>query len=818
MVDRGHDRRPHLMIPGRGSAEPFTSPAAGGSKFRTIPVNRDAHGKALQRQLAAIHAEIERRRATGVPQGVDAPRGFHLEFESPPGFALRLQSLESASTGIELVSTRREHDREFATVFVPQGKLAFFVKRVEKYLTELHKKSGRPKNQDLIESIAEIRVAVAESFWTDAPELLPQRDAIVWWEVWLRGSPDQVLDHFLRVAHAGNIDVAEERQVFPERTVVLARASLQQFAASLPLLDVLAELRRVKQIGGYFMRLDRGEQADWARELLGRLQAPPVAAPAVTILDTGVSRAHPLLAPLLDANDAHAWKPVWGTHDHHGHGTEMAGIGAFGDLTNALLSNQPLVLGHRLESVKIVPPIGANPPRLYGRVTADAAALVEIQAPARRRVFSLAITADALDRGEPTAWSSEIDKLSAAVDGGERRLFFVAAGNMQIGAGLNYPIENYTESVQDPAQAWNALTVGAHTELVELDDPAYRGWSCVAPPGGIGPTSSTSCAWHSDWPIKPDIVMEGGNKAISSGRTQASYVDSLSLLTTYHDHATRLFTSTGETSAATAGAARYAAMISAMYPTMWPETVRALLVDSAEWTEPMRREIAAAQNTRALAFALRSFGFGVPDLERALWSASNSLTLITQDDLQPFTGKRSKDMKLHQLPWPRAELEQLGATEVELRVTLSYFIEPNPARRGWKDRHRYASHGLRFAVQKPAETPEKLRKRINKDARGAEDGKFGAEGDSDGWLLKPNLRAHGSLHHDRWRGTAAELARREHVAVYPVIGWWRERVALRRSESRARYALVVSIRTPPTPVDIYQAVVNRIGVAIPITT
>src|SRR6185436_5211621 len=152
---------------------------------------------------------------------------------------------------------------------------------------------------------------------------------------------------------------------------------------------------------------------------------------------------------------------------------------------------------------------------------------------------------------------------------------------------------------------------------------------------------------------------------------------------------------------------------------------------------------------------------------------------------------------VHALPWPKAVLEGLGETPVRLRVTLSYFIEPNPARRGWKNRHRYASHGLRFAVQKPAESVTNLRKRVNKDARDEEEG-LGADGDADGWCLKPNLRGKGSLHHDRWRGTAAELAQRSHVAVYPVIGWWRERQALGRSESRARYALVVTIRTPPT--------------------
>jgi hypothetical protein len=77
------------------------------------------------------------------------------------------------------------------------------------------------------------------------------------------------------------------------------------------------------------------------------------------------------------------------------------------------------------------------------------------------------------------------------------------------------------------------------------------------------------------------------------------------------------------------------------------------------------------------------------------------------------------------------------------------------------------------------------------------------------------LRGKGSLHHDRWVGTAADLATREHIAVYPVIGWWRERLSLERSESRARYALIVTIRTPSTTVDIYQPVEVQIRTRVP---
>ena len=46
-------------------------------------------------------------------------------------------------------------------------------------------------------------------------------------------------------------------------------------------------------------------------------------------------------------------------------------------------------------------------------------------------------------------------------------------------------------------------------------------------------------------------------------------------------------------------------------------------------------------------------------------------------------------------------LEELGENDVRMRVTLSYFVEPNPPRRGYVARHQYASHGLRFSVRRP---------------------------------------------------------------------------------------------------------------------
>ncbi len=49
------------------------------------------------------------------------------------------------------------------------------------------------------------------------------------------------------------------------------------------------------------------------------------------------------------------------------------------------------------------------------------------------------------------------------------------------------------------------------------------------------------------------------------------------------------------------------------------------------------------------------------------------------------------------------------------------------------------------------------------------------------------------------------------------IGWWRERNHLGKCESRTRYSLIVTIKTPAEEVDIYTSVAQQIGVAVPVT-
>ena len=830
----GTDRRSrHFIIEGFAETQPYRSPQQFGGSAVVPARDRAGHARALQRQFEALRPQADAARDAQQAAGLDE-LGLRVEFESFPDIELAFESLARERSGIELLNVRQERDRTLATVFVPDGRLAHFERLIRDYLEERRDSIGRARdNRKLIDAIHEIRAASLRALWTDTTSEFPtEEEGSLWWEVWLPVRTDRqaVVAAFREGAQAQGMRVVPGDLVFPERTVLLVSASLEQMHSMLTL-NSIAELRRAKETADFFGSLRPEEQQEWLDELLTRTQFPADTdeVPRVCLLDTGVNRGHPFLNPALDPADLHTVEPGWGTDDAHGHGTQMAGVALAGDLTPLVEGTDPLAFDHRLESVKLLPePGGDGDSRHHGYVTGEAVARPEIAAPRRLRVFGMAVTApDDRDRGRPSAWSAAVDALAADVDGaGEHpRLLVLSAGNIQDpNAWFNYPDSNDTDGVHDPAQAWNALTVGASTELVQITEPDTDEYTLIAPRGGMSPFSTTSLAWEKYWPLKPDVVLEGGNAA--KDLHWAVRMDSLSLLTTNHRPAERVFTTTNATSAAMALAVRLAARIMVVYPRLWPETVRALIAHSAEWTEVMRR--ASLPTTGAATKAdyrrlVQRCGFGEPDLDRALWSVDNSLTMVIEERLHPFQreGSRSptlRDMHLYNLPWPREELEGLGDTQVEMRVTLSYFIEPNPSRRGVRSRYRYESHGLRFDVKRPLESVDEFRSRINVEARDEEEGTHRAHGIDPEWLIGKQTRHRGSLHADIWRGSAADLASRGSLAVYPAVGWWKTRQALERYDQTARYALVVSIKAPEVDVDLRTEVANRIGVPVEIET
>lgn len=835
MAGQENDKRRHLVLTDTSEPKPFTAHSTPRDKAKPPPhLERAQHGASLQSQLAGLKPIAEKAASEQKEQGFGSGLGLQIQFVSRPEVELAFESLAHEKRKIELLSIRRDGEHTIANVFVPDGKLEHFERYITEYLEEKKDVRGKPRDHKaLLNTIAAIRAAQVRFLWTDDPELLPEDSTqMFWWEVWLpvRDQRDEVVADFRRLAALAECRVSEAQVNFPERTVVLMHGSEERLSRSAHMLNCIAELRRAKETAEFFHGMEREEQQAWMENMLGRLALPGDGdgTPRVCLLDTGVTHGHPLLRPLMDDVDLYTVNPAWGVDDAANHGTGLAGLAAYGDLTELLVSANPVLVGHRLESVKLLPDEGANvgDARHHAYLFAEGVSRPEIDAPNRRRLFTSAVSAsDYRDRGRPSSWSSTVDRLAADYDGAGAfpRLFVLSAGNSDGPVAWSaYHASLSTNLIHDPGQAWNALTVGAFTEKIVITEADAQHYQPIATSGALSPHTTTSATWDPAWPLKPDVVLEGGN--IGKNAVGPSGISSLDLLTTHHRPLEQLFWTTNATSAASALCAKMAAQLMEAYPALRPETIRALIVHSAEWTPAMRQMYLSANPAKKdYVNLIRHCGWGVPNLERALWSAGNSLTLVVEDMVHPYKKEKgeavkTRDMNLHALPWPKKELEDLQEANVSMRVTLSYFIEPNPSARGTASKYHYPSHRLRFDVQRPLdESTDDFVARINAAAAAADEGEAGSPKDPS-WRLGENLRHRGSLHQDIWEGTAADLASRGFIAVYPAMGWWRTRPALERYGLPARYSLIVSIRTEQTEVDLYAAIAQQIGTAIEITT
>ncbi len=824
------DRFKHIDITEPGELRRYTHVSSGGGGEYRVPPRDDrvGHGQRLQRQIQTARAELGQQASDAGHTITDVA----LEVVGPRR-DLQLASLERLRNGlgVELRAVADREGRSFATVYVPSSRLESFVRLFERYTNEDRVDTRRPKNEPLVAGIDEIRTPVLRSFWTDADDLFPaDQTAPIWWEVWLQKRIDDEEDtafiEFISAVDGSGLRVGSHVLRFNERLVFHVHGTVEQWTCVfVPLLDRLAELRKAKEVASEFLRLQPRDQRLLIEDLVQRLSSPAATAPAVCVLDHGVSKEHPLLAPFLSPEDQHVIEQVWTRVDNREqHGSEMAGIALYGQELPYLLGGdaQPLML-HRLESVRILNTSQAHPEETWGWVTQEGVALAEQAAPDRSRVVLLAITADdrGRDHGYPTSWSAAIDQSAAGELDGTKRLFVVSAGNVRSPTDFPahvYPNSNIEEHrIEDPAQAWNALTVGACTDLIQIRDASLDSHSPLAKQGELCPASRTSASWpDQEWPIKPDIVMEGGNYTRSpEGSVHAT--EDLCLLTASGSTVGNLLSWTSDTSAASAQAARLAAILQAEYPHLWPETLRALLVHSASWTSAMIDQVPGVRQSDRHK-RLRCFGYGRPDLDRARYTLRNRVALIHQGQIQAFERvrengewkNRTKDFSLHSLPWPAEALAALHARSVHLRVTLSYFIEPSPGRRGWKKKFRYQSHGLRFKLRGPTETDEEFRQRISQEEWDEDSEGRPSVADPIPWALGSNLQTKGSIHSDWWEATGAELAACGQIAVYPVTGWWRERPHLGKVDSIARYALVVTIETDAEDCDLYTPVMDQI--------
>jgi len=814
-----HDfRLEHIKI-GVPVPTSYKAPKSGGGALSLPDRNRKLHADNLRKQLRNLESSIELLKEERKEQGYQAVEGVLVTVLGAENQDFAGEKLKDKRQNVEVVNIGENgQNQKYAVVRMGKGELQSLASKVDQY-EKVDTPKGKPKYNDVVRGIQEIKRALLVDLWSGSVEQLPERnDQEHWWEVWLVGGSDNPdVAEYVRLTlalFAKNENLAldlNQRIVFAEREVYLIRARYEMLERAIAFLDSIIEIGPPSKGIRDFLVYENTTREEFysASE---RLIPPEQHAPSIALLDTGVNDAHPLLNPAIEPMGLHTVDPTSSdAGDYQGHGTEMAGVALYDDLSAHVLSEDTYQFPAYLESVRIGLANSDEERHLWGKVTTGAVEKVESAVGDRNRIFCMAISGESVTYGRPSSWSSALDKLSYN-DGMSPRLFAVAAGNVSPDTiePVGYPSRNLATQLDDPAQAKNVVTVGAMTNLNEVSRP-LDGYDVVpiADPGQISPHTSSHLVFNDA--IKPDVVCEGGNVGWVDSLADPG-LEGLSILTTHKDFLKNPFTVTWATSPATATASRIMARIWNENPSLRPETIRGLLIHSASWTQGMLQQFPDKHDL------LRACGYGVPDVDLACRSATSAVTLIAEGTIRTAYRERiagvrrekwsdwQRDILIFDLPWPEDLLLELGEKQVELRVTLSYFCEPNPAYK----LKAYQGAGLQWDLQKADETTSMFVKRVNAAERSDGDSTF--EGSRD-WQIGKQARSRGTVQSDRWIGTAAELATRRSLAVYPVKGWWYSDLT-KHPVQGVPFSLIVTILSEDVSIDVYNPIILSVSASV----
>lgn len=680
------DPVPHRSVPGR-------------PKDRPLPDrNREQHAAQLQLSLTKVQEEFARVAEMPRPE---SSAGYLVKATITEDTPANLKGLGSTKHDVFVV----DKSVDGALIHNYHGQLDFLRRKIADYADpDKSTKTGKPKNLRLVAPLEGMRLASIADLsdgWLRSDVLTPEEGT--WVELWARGgrlaSEDErdrvrnALAEFL-AKHQSGQDTLESAFMATEHDIYMVELS------GAALMDLPAELPDVYHVTpperpSIPEMLDPYDGVD-----LPAIENPPESVSTVVVLDSGVSERHPLLESILIAPGVSAIPGDGSADDSHGHGTRMAGVVAYGDLGQTLGNGDPIrsratLQNHRILSGHKQP----NPEFMLDRTRDAILAAEATHAP--RRVFNLSVGAPTGSPGDPTPWGAAIDQLAYAQGGG--RLISVAAGNEPVFGRpypADYPTKNLSAGLLSPGEAANAITVGAVTDFGSVDgnDPNR---TPLADKGSLCPSSR--CDVGGNRPIKPDVVAEGGN--LSTDGTNSRADAGMQVVTTSKDHAIGPWLAlTNATSAATAQISGDLAEIWEANPTRWPQTIRGLLIHSARWTPTMRTQFSDRRDR------LRAFGYGRPNVDAARQSILERPTLLLEHRIYPERPLGAgHEMHFVELPLPDDELRALGGAQVEISVTLSFFVEPNESRV-----RRYQGASLKWGLQRPLESPENFSRRVNK--------------------------------------------------------------------------------------------------------
>ena len=466
--------------------------------------------------------------------------------------------------------------------------------------------------------------------------------------------------------------------------------------------------------------------------------------PIIALFDGLPQENHPYLDGILIVDDPENYAAQY-TISARMHGTSMASFIAHGDLNNIrnqithkiyvrpIMTARNSLSGTKEEipdDVLIVDKIHEAVRRLYevdaGRV-APTVRVINLSIGFFGRIFDRMISplARLLD------WLSYKYRVLFVVSAGNH------SGNIDVGMSMSdfssLPIEERTtliiqymnnnlcfQRLLSPAESVNALTIGASfSDESNFTDEAYQVLPCsdnmVSPVSALGRGMNNS--------IKPDIIFDGGRNTMLQNRiggTELRWRRSLTRSPGSLSAAPYDLSSGSEKVMHSFGTSNAAALISheasRCYDTLSDVfndagealpyntvalLIKAMLVHGAEWGD-LYNVFSAALDVpkRFTDYVYRFFGYGKPNIDKAIECATNRITLLGYGEL------KAEEAHVFDLPLPFNEFSQSKILR-RLTATLASFCPITPSRQA------YRSAQLWFSIE--GAKKHLIDKRINAD-------------------------------------------------------------------------------------------------------
>lgn len=404
--------------------------------------------------------------------------------------------------------------------------------------------------------------------------------------------------------------------------------------------------------------------------------APDAAAPAVAVLDSGLTPGHPLLGQAVgDAQGYVAGDTSTNDASPYWHGTFVGGIALYGDV-EACVRQQQFVPQLRLFSGKVFKDDDQDQTEFVEKAVERA--VRDLQAQYGCRVFNLSYG----DRNKIYD-SRHLRGLAYTLDRLTRELgvlFVVPTGNLYLDeVQTNYPEYLFQDSARllDPATALNVLTVGGLAQHEASRDaqryPDRIEERILARSGQPSPLTRTGPSINGA--IKPDLVEHAGNVAINRGTNWARHhgLGVLSFNGGFGQPGGGAFREDLGTSYAAPVVAHKAARLLQDLPDATPNLLRALLGVHAYWPAATKTLLTVADKTQTKDRITRLVGYGQVNDAALYRSLDDAVTLLAEEQIA------NNQHHIFELPTSENFWQGRGRTR-EVSVALAYSPEVRTTR------------------------------------------------------------------------------------------------------------------------------------------